>query len=283
MKYTQDYSDKIAQAKKALQDADIVIIGAGAGLSASAGIEYSGKKFELDYREYIQRYNFTDLYSSGFYTFSTLEERWAYWAKHIYTCRIEPGALPLYKELLKLVESKDYFILTTNVDAQFELSGFNIERIFATQGDYLYLQCEIGCHHKIYNCQDLVEKMLASTKECQIPTELIPYCPVCGKPMDTHLRKDGNFVQTKEWYEAANRYEKFAIASLSKRTVYLELGVGYNTPTIIRYPFEQMTHRNNQATLIRINREYPQAISENISKTISFNQDINTIVGELKK
>ncbi len=186
--------------------------------------------------------------------------------------RLDPCSLPLYKELLKLVQDKNYFVLTTNVDAQFELSGFAPERIFATQGDYLYLQCEVGCHDKIYNCEQMVQKMLASTKVCRVLSDLIPYCPKCGKPMDMHLRKDGNFVQPKEWYDAARRYEIFAQNSLTKRTLYLELGVGYNTPTIIRYPFEQMTYQNPQATLVRINRDHPKAITENAAKTLSFGE-----------
>ncbi len=252
----------------------MVLVGAGAGLSAAAGISYSGEKFERDYAEFIERYNFTDLYTSGFYSFASPEERWAYWAKHIYTCRIEQGALPLYKELLKLVQDKDFFVLTTNVYAQFEMSGFAHQRIFATQGDYLYLQCEVGCHDKIYNCEEMVYKMLSSITDCRVPSELIPHCPVCGKAMDMHLRKDGNFVQPKEWYEAAKRYENFAQSSLTKRSIYIELGVGYNTPAIIRYPFEQMTYNNPQATLVRINQDYSQAIPENSSKTVSFDEDM---------
>ena len=283
MRYTEEFSARIERAREALQGADVILIGAGAGLSDAAGIEYSGEKFERDYVEYIERYSFTDLYTSGFYQFPTPEERWAFWAKHIYTCRIEQGALPLYKELLKLVEDRDYFVLTTNVDAQFEMSGFAPERIFATQGDYLYLQCEVGCHDKIYNCREMVDKMLSQTQDCRVPSELVPYCPVCGGAMDMHLRKDKNFVQTEEWYKAAERYETFAKATLNKRVVYLELGVGYNTPGIIRYPFEQMTYNNDKATLVRINRDFSQAIPENKTKTVSFGEDIATIINQLNR
>ncbi len=281
MKYTEDYSLRIASFKAALEQAEAVIIGAGAGLSTAAGIEYSGEKFERDYAEYIEKYKFTDLYTSGFYNFPTAEEKWAYWAKHIFTSRIEPGALPLYKELLEVLKHKDYFVLTTNVDGQFELSGFDLQRVFATQGDYLFIQCEVACHDKIYNCQDMVGNMMAQTVDCKVPTELVPVCPVCSEAMDMHLRKDANFVQTSQWYQSARRYEDFAREALKKKTLFLEIGVGYNTPTIIRYPFEQMAYGNTEATLVRINRDEPQAIPENEAKTISFSENVDKIIKDL--
>ncbi|WP_296887978.1 NAD-dependent protein deacetylase, SIR2 family [uncultured Methanobrevibacter sp.] len=268
---------RLDKAKKAIDEGDFIVIGAGAGLSAAAGIEYSGKRFTDNFKEFIEKYSMADMYSSGFYPFKTSEEKWAYWAKHIYLNRFQVGKTDLYQKLLKLVENKDYFVITTNVEHQFWINGFEDERIFATQGDYGFLQCGEVCHNKLYYNEDLIKEMVEKTVDCKIPSDLIPTCPVCGAEMETNLRKDNLFVQDEKWYEANERYSNFLRKIEDNKVVFLELGVGYNTPSIIKYPFEQWTYDNKNATLIRINRDYPDAIKENESKTISFDEDMDEI------
>lgn len=274
MKY---FVKRLDKAKKAIDEANYIVIGAGAGLSAAAGIEYSGKRFTDNFKDFIEKYSMTDMYSSGFYPFKTSEEKWAYWAKHIYLNRFQVGKTNLYQKLLKLVQNKDYFVITTNVEHQFWINDFEDERIFATQGDYGFLQCGEACHDKLYYNEDLVREMVEKTVDCKIPSDLIPICPVCGAEMETNLRKDNLFVQDDKWYEANERYTNFLSKIGDDKVVFLELGVGFNTPSIIKYPFEQWTYDNDDATLIRINRDYPDAIKENGSKTIGFDEDMDEI------
>ena len=268
---------RLDKAAKAIDGADYILIGAGAGLSTAAGIEYSGKRWEDNFSDFIQKYSMTDMYSSGFYPFKTSDEKWAYWARHINLNRYSVGKTDVYQKLLGLVKNKDYFVLTTNVEHQFWINGFDDERIFATQGDYGLLQCSEACHDKLYDNKEIIKEMLDSTADCKIPTELIPKCPVCGAEMETNLRVDNLFVQDKKWYEANERYNSYLNKISNEKVVFLELGVGYNTPGIIRYPFEQLTYNNPDAALIRINKDYPEAIEDNKSKTISFDEDIGEI------
>ena len=268
---------RLDKAKKAIDEADFIVIGAGAGLSAAAGIEYSGERFTNNFKDFIAKYSMTDMYSSGFYPFKTSEEKWAYWARHIDVNRFQVGETELYKKLLKLVENKDYFVITTNVEHQFWINGFEDERIFATQGDYGLLQCGDACHDKLYYDEEIIKEMVEKTDDCRIPTDLIPKCPVCGEEMETNLRKDNLFVQDKNWYDANKRYSNFLSKIQDNKVVFLELGVGFNTPSIIKYPFVQWTYDNENATLIRINRDYPDAIKENVSKTVSFDEDMDEI------
>ena len=269
---------RLDKAIKAIDDADYIIIGAGAGFSAAAGIEYVGERFERYFEDFIEKYHFTDMYSSGFYPFETSEEKWAYWARHIFANRFDVGKTDLYQKLLKLVENKDYFVLTTNVESQFWINGFEDERIFATQGDYGLLQCEKACHNKLYQNYDQVFEWLEKTEDCKIPTELVPICPVCGGEMDLNLRKDNFFVEDEKLHEMHDNYSRFLEhVDENKNIVFLELGVGFNTPVIIRYPFEQMTYNCPNATLIRLNRSHAEAIPENIDKTISFDENISEI------
>lgn len=277
-----EYNLRILQAKEAIKNAEYVIIGAGAGLSTAAGLEYGGKKFKIDYKDFIEKYNFQDLYSATFYPFKIQEEKWAFWAKLIKLNRYnEP--LKLYKELLELVKEKEYFIITTNADAQFEISGFDKNKIIAVQGDYSFLQCENGCHNKLYNNKEMVEDWLELTENCEIPEDLVPKCPICGSNMEMNLRKDFNFIQDDYWYKQSKEYEKFLNKTKNKNLILLEIGVGFNTPSIIRFPFEQITYNNLKTTLIRINKEYPSGSNEIKSKMISFDEDTNEIIEDLKE
>ena len=253
---------RLDKAKKAIDEADYIIIGAGAGLSTAAGIDYTGERFEKYFKDFIEEYGFTDMYSSGFYPFESQEEKWAYWARHVFANRYDVGKTSVYQKLLKLVEDKEYFVLTTNVEHQFWINGFDDERIFATQGDYGLLQCEKACHDRLYPNKEQVFEWVEKTENFRIPSDLVPKCPVCGENMDLNLRKDSYFVEDAKWHEMNKNYYDF-LDNIDGKFVFLEIGVGFNTPGIIRYPFEQMTYSNSEATLIRLNLDYPQAIPEN--------------------
>lgn len=277
----EEYNSRILQAKQAIKQADYIIIGAGAGLSTAAGLEYSGESFQTNFKEFIDKYDFDNLYSASFYEFETQEEKWAFFAKMIKLNRYNEKPLKLYQELYEIVKNKEYFVLSTNVDGQFYNSGFDKDKVFEIQGDYSYLQCENACHNKLYDNRELVEKWLQNTKDCKIPSNLVMKCPVCGGNMDMNLRKDANFAQDENWYRQSKRYSEFL--TRAKNVILLEIGVGFNTPGIIRFPFEQMTANNEQITLIRINKDYPLPMLEISSKTISFDEDTNKIIEDLKE
>lgn len=268
---------RLDKAKKAIDEADYILIGAGAGLSTAAGIEYAGERFERYFKDFIEKYDFTDMYSSGFYPFKTSEEKWAYWALHVFANRYDVGKTDVYQKLLKLVEDTDYFVLTTNVESQFWINGFEDKRIFATQGDYGLLQSEKACHNKLYPNKEQVFEWVDKTEEFKIPSELVPKCPVCGGEMDLNLRKDNFFVEDEKWHEMNRNYSNF-LTGVDGKIVFLEIGVGFNTPSIIRYPFEQMTYDNTDATLIRLNKDYSDAIPQNKEKTISFDENVEDIL-----
>ena len=258
MTFTKNFYERIATLKQQIAEADCIIIGAGSGLSSAAGIDYAGADFCREFKDWIARYGITDLYSSSFYPFATEEERWACWAKHIWFARYQPEAKPLYKQLLELVKDKDYFVITTNVDGQFQQVGFNEERIFATQGDYAYFQPADGKKKELYHNREWVERVLPQIRYCRIPTELIPTTPD-GQPVAMNLRCDDTFVEDANWHRQASHYTDFVRHAADKRLLLLEFGVGFNTPVIIRFPFECMVAQFPQATLFRFNRDYPQS------------------------
>lgn len=225
-KSTNAGCDKISRLRQELETADAVVIGAGSGLSTSAGFTYSGERFQKYFGDFIARYGFRDMYSGGFYPFDSLEEHWAYWSRYIYINRYMDPPKPVYRELLQLVRGRDYFVLTTNVDHCFQKAGFDKHRLFYTQGDYGLWQCSKPCHQKTYDNETIVKKMLAGQKDMKIPTELVPHCPVCGAPMTMNLRADDTFVQDEGWHAAARRYEDFLRRHEGEHILFLELGVG---------------------------------------------------------
>ena len=279
----EEYNKRISEVKNLISKADYVLIGAGSGLSTAAGLEYFGESFEKNFKEFIEKYNFPDLYSASFYDFNTQEEKWAFFAKMIFLNRFNKEPLKLYQEIYSLIKEKDYFVITTNVDGQFEKAGFEKERVFETQGDYAYLQCENACHNKLYYNYDLVNEWLKNTKDCKIPSNLVPKCPVCGGNMEMNLRKDANFVQDENWYKQDKRYGEFLNKSQDNNLLLLEIGVGFNTPGIIRFPFEQMVYNNIHTNLVRINKDYAFTNKEIENKTILFDEDVNTIIEDLRR
>lgn len=252
------YEERIEQARHMLEAADAVLIGAGSGLSTAAGLSYGGERFQKNFREFIETYGegyAKDMYGAGFYPYPSQEAKWGYWSRHAYVNRVEPEALPLYQELYALVGDKKHFVLTTNVDHQFWKAGFADENMFATQGDYGEIQCERGCHDKVYDGIKMFRQMEQARKDCLVPSYMVPKCPVCGGNMTMHLRCDQYFVEEEAWHRAAARYRDFLNDHRQKRVVLLELGVGFNTPTIIRLPFEKMVREKKEYSLIRLNMD----------------------------
>ena len=282
MKSTQEFSEQINKIKDALKNAEAIVIGAGAGLSTAAGLTYNGERFFRYFADFYAKYGITDMYSGGFYHFKTLEEYWAWWSRHILYNRYTEPPKPVYRELYALVKDKNYFVITTNVDHCFQRAGFDKSRLFYTQGDYGLLQCSVPCHDKTYDNEQLVREMVAKQKDMKIPTELIPRCPVCGKPMTVNLRCDDKFVEDDGWRTACRNYEKFIQDNKGKRVLFLELGVGNNTPVIIKYPFWRFTMENPKATYACIN--YGEAIcpSQIEKQSICINDDIGTILSAIK-
>ena len=275
-------SEKVNKIKELIKDADCLLIGAGAGLSTSAGLDYAGEEFKKEFASFIKKYHFTDLYTASFYDFETEEEKWAYFARHIKFADTGRMATPLYKNIYELVKNKPYFIITTNVDDQFEKAGFDKSKIFATQGSYSKMQCAEACHNKLYDDVELVDKMIKQTNgNLEIPSELVPICPICGEKMEVNLRKDAYFVQDDNWYKQNKSYEDFIDNTKNKKVVLLELGVGFNTPIIIRFPFEQMTMQNENWNLVRINKENVMNWANIDNKSILIQNDIDDVVKKL--
>ena len=282
MKYTKDFSAKIDLLKKAINEADTIVIGAGAGLSTSAGFTYSGERFKKSFSDFSKKFGITDMYSGGFYPFPDDETFWAWWSRHIYYNRYVDIPKPVYSELLRLVRDKDYFVITTNVDHCFQKAGFDKERLFYTQGDYGLFQCSEPCHQKTYDNEETVRAMLEQQKDMRIPTELIPHCPVCGKPMTVNLRSDDSFVEDEGWHRAAKRYADF-IDTHKGKILYLELGVGFNTPSIIKYPFWRMTKNNPNATYACINFGDAGCPAEIKTQSICIDGDVGEVIEKLLK
>ena len=280
-KSMKNFSDKINRVKDLLKNADAVVIGAGAGLSTSAGFEYSGERFEKYFSDFAEKYGITDMYSGGFYPYQTLEEYWAWWSRQIYCNRYIDAPKPLYQKLLSLVKDKDCFVITTNVDHCFQKSGFDKQRLFYMQGDYGLFQCSEPCCQKTYDNEKLVLKMVQLQKNMKIPSELVPYCPNCGQPMTTNLRCDDSFVQDEGWYKAKNRYDDFIRRHEGLKTVFLELGVGNNTPVWIKYPFQKMTAQNPNASYVCVNLDCVYAPPEIKGQSVCIDSDILTVIDKL--
>ena len=279
---TESFSEQIALLKAALDDADAVVIGAGAGLSTSAGYEYSGKRFEKYFSDFEAKYGFHDMYSGGFYPYKTPEEFWAFWSRYIFINRYVDAPKPVYEELLKLVKDKDYFVITTNVDHCFQKAGFDKKRLFYTQGDYGLFQCSEPCCQETFDNEREIRLMYERQENGRIPSELIPRCPHCGRPMTMNLRSDDSFVEDEGWHRAAERYENFLRTRAGLKILFLELGVGYNTPVIIKYPFWHMTARNPNATYACINLGEAEAPDNIAARSICIDGDIGAVLEGLR-
>lgn len=298
MKSTSDYLDNIEKLKKAVMNADAIVIGAGAGLSTSAGFVYMGERFDKYFHDFAQKYRFSDMYSGGFYPYRTLEEHWAYWSRYIYINRYMDAPKPVYDKLYELVKEKDYFVLTTNVDHCFQKAGFDKHRLFYTQGDYGLFQCSEPCHADTYDNEDIIREMIEAqgyvieeddelslpegvTPKMVVPSDLIPHCPKCGKPMSMNLRADDTFVEDEGWHCASERYAEFLRRHKNMKVLFLEVAVGFNTPGIIKYSFWRMTYDWKDAMYICLNYGEAYAPDEIKKKSLCINADIGEILDKL--
>ena len=290
--------ESIQKLKEVIADADAIVIGAGAGLSTAAGFTYSGERFQKYFFDFAQRFGINDIYSGGFYPFPDKETFWAWWARHIYYNRYIDAPKPVYGNLLRLVKNKEYFVITTNVDHQFQKAGFDKTRLFYTQGDYGLFQSVNRNIQKTYNNEEWVIKALEAqgfVKDengvyqppangkllMRIPTELIPKCPNDGSDMTLNLRSDDSFVEGEGWHKASAAYADFLSRHKADRVLYLEIGVGANTPVIIKYPFWQMTLQNDNATYACLNYNEAFCPVEIQIQSICINGDANEIIRKL--
>lgn len=276
-----NYSQQLKNLANHVKECEAIIIGAGSGLSSAAGLTYSGERFNKYFSDFINKYHLTDMYSAGFYPYESLEEYWAYWSRHIYYNRYIDAPKDTYQKLLQLVKDKDYFVLTTNVDHQFQKAGFDKKRLFYSQGDYGLWQCSKPCHQKTYDNKEIVEKMLLQQKDLKIPSSLIPYCPKCGAFMTMNLRCDQTFVQDEGWDQGQFRYNDFINKHRDLKIIYLELGVGQNTPVIIKYPFWNYTNSNKKATYVCINYGESFCPDEIKKQAILISGDIDQVINDL--
>lgn len=290
--------EDIEKLKTAIETADAIVIGSGAGLSTAAGFTYTGERFERYFRDFADKYRFKNMYSGGFYPFETPEENWAYWSRYVYINRYMYVDNGTYKMLVELFGSRESFIISTNVDHQWQAAGWDKQRLFYTQGDYGLWQCSKPCHNKTYNNEEIVRRMVLaqgytiaensdlvppedSKPLMSVPSDLLPRCPVCGRPMSMNLRADDTFVQDSGWDAAAGRYQGFLKRHPEGRVLYLELGVGFNTPSIIKYPFWRMTHQNSKAIYVCINYGEAAAPQEIANRSICIDGDIKEVLKKL--
>lgn len=278
---TKDYSAQIKKLQAVLAQADVVIVGAGAGLSSAAGFTYGGERFKRYFSDFEAKYGFHDMYSGGFYPFPTREEYWAYWSRFIFINRYQDAPKPVYDDLLRLLQDKDYFVLTTNVDHCFQKAGFDKKRLFYTQGDYGLWQCSGPCRDETYDNEAVVREMLDSQKNMRVPTALLPVCPHCGRPLTMNLRADEKFVEDEGWHQASERYADFLRTRGGQYILFLELGVGYNTPVIIKFPFWQMTKQNPKAVYACINADDAVCPRDIEKQSICIDADIGEVLRKL--
>ncbi|MDE7247154.1 MAG: Sir2 silent information regulator family NAD-dependent deacetylase [Lachnospiraceae bacterium] len=295
-----DATAETGRLRRALEQADAVVIGAGAGLSTAAGFIYGGERFYTYFADFSEKYHYTNMYAGGFYSYETLNEHWAYWSRNIYINRYMNPPTSLYQELYGLVKDKDYFVITTNVDHCFQKAGFDKKRLYYTQGDYGLFQCSEPCHTETYDNEETIREMVKAqgwhigadnrlylpddaTAKMSVPDELIPYCPKCGKPMSMNLRADHTFVQDEGWYQAAERYETFLRRHKNMKVLFLELGVGYNTPGIIKYPFWKMTAENPKAVYACVNYGEVACPEEIEKQSICVDGDIGGVLQQIKR
>ena len=293
-----DRTEQIKRLKNEIKTADAVVIGAGAGLSTSAGFTYSGERFEKYFFDFAKAFGVKDMYSGGFYPFPDEETRWAWWARHIYYNRYIDAPKPVYQELYELVKDKDYFVITTNVDHMFQKAGFDKKRLFYTQGDYGLFQSVNPDIRETIDNEDWVMKAMEAqgfvkdetgvfqvpedkSITMRIPTELIPKCEIDGSDVVMNLRADDSFVEDEGWHRASAAYSDFLRRHENLHVLYLELGVGANTPVIVKYPFWQMTMANEKAVYACINYGEAFCPDEIRDQSICLNEDIRKVLCDL--
>lgn len=291
--------ENMKKLKSEIDSSDALVIGAGAGMSTAAGFTYTGARFDKYFSDFSQKYGFIDMYSGGFYPYPKQEIFWAYWARYIYINRYMDTPKNTYQKLYELVKDKDYFVITTNVDHCFQKAGFDKKRLFYTQGDYgLFqsvnpdIQITFDNEEWVMNAMEaqgfvrnevgIFEVPSEGNIKMEIPTELIPKCPVDGSPVTTNLRADDGFVEDEGWHKASAAYSNFLRRHEALHVLYLELGVGSNTPVIIKYPFWQMTSANPKAVYACLNFGESYCPKEIENQSFCIDGDIDEILAGLK-
>lgn len=275
MKSTKDCLDKIKKFKLLLEQYDTVIVGAGSGLSTASGLDYSLNRFGKLFPDFISKYGYSHMYHAAFNEYESVEEHFAYWSRHIFYNRYDFVDNGLYNKIYELISKKDYFVVTTNADHLFQKNGFDKNRLFYMQGDYGLFQCSVPCHDATYDNAQIIQDMVNQQVDLKIPSNLIPTCKKCGAVMTTNLRKDHTFVEDDGWHIANERYNKFIENNNKSKVLFLEFGVGPNTPGIIKYPFWNLVYKNDNAFYITVGLEHSVVPSEIIDRSLSFDMDIN--------
>ncbi|MBQ3424564.1 MAG: Sir2 silent information regulator family NAD-dependent deacetylase [Clostridia bacterium] len=272
------YDEQIERAAELIREADCVLLGAGAGMSTAAGAEYGGKFFEENFAEFQQVYGkgpyMQDMYSAGFFPVPDQESKWGLWSHLALLAGADLDVTPLHKTLLDALKGKKLFLLSTNADHQFEKAGLPVEQIFQTQGSYKLIQCRHGCHNRTYNAVELFRQMEQARENGKIPSELVPKCPVCGGDMAMNLRVDNYFVEDENWHAAEDRFSRFLSECTNAKTILLELGVGFNTPMIIRFPFERLTRQHENMSLVRLSRSKAMVPASLGDRAVGINADM---------
>ncbi len=291
--------EAVCRLKQEIRTADAVLIGAGAGLSTSAGFIYSGERFSRYFSDFEECFGIQDMYSGGFYPYPDAETRWAFWARNIYVNRYMDPPRPVYNDLFELVKEKDYFVITTNVDHCFQKAGFDKKRLFYTQGDYGLFQSTDPSNRITFDNEEWVMKAMESQgfvrnaegifemPECgvslKIPAGLIPKHPYDGSEVTMNLRGDDSFVENEGWFQASAAYADYLAEHAGQHILFLEIGVGANTPVIIKYPFWQMTNDNPAAFYACLNYDdavCPKQIEE---RSVCISADAGEVIRELLK
>lgn len=289
----------LCRLRRELLAAEAIVVGAGAGLSTAAGFTYDGERFDRYFFDFRDRFGIGDMYSGGFYPFPDEETRWAWWARHIYYNRYIDAPKPIYRDMLALLANRDYFVITTNVDHQFQRAGINKKRLFYTQGDYGLFQSARGNIKRTYDNEAWVMQAMAAQRfvldehgmfqvpkdrqiSMRIPHDLIPACPDDGGPVVMNLRADDTFVEDAGWHEAADRYAAFLRAHEGRHVLFLEVGVGGNTPVIIKYPFWAMVAKNPRATYACLNYDEAYCPRQIESQSICLDGDSAEVLAALR-
>ncbi|MGN0267042.1 MAG: SIR2 family NAD-dependent protein deacylase [Lachnospiraceae bacterium] len=278
---TGHYESEINKLKDQIRKADAVIVGAGSGLSTSAGYDFGGERLKKHFGDFVEKYGMTNMYTGCFANFASREERWAYWSRWAWINRYEPIPKDTHKKLLQLLAGKDYFVLTTNIDHTFQRSGFPKERLCYTQGDFGLFQCSKPCHTDTYDNKEVLQQMQAQEQNMRIPTELIPLCPRCGAEMDFNLFWDDTFVRDKGWHIAHNRYIYYLEQHQKGKILYLELGVGFNSPGVIKMPFWNMAAQNPDSVFASVNLTLPCYPLTLQKRSIVLQADIDRVISDL--
>lgn len=280
---TGTYETEMLRLKKAFCEADAILVGAGSGLSAAAGYRFDGPRLQAHFADFVEKYGMADMYTGCFARFESREERWAYWSRWAWINRYEPIPKDTLSVLRALLDGRDYFVLTTNIDHTFQRAGYPKDRLCYTQGDFGLFQCAVPCHENTYDNKDVLEQMVKQEKDGKVPTALIPHCPRCGAEMDFNLYWDDRFVRDEGWHIAHDRYLDYVDAHRSGKVLFLELGVGYNSPGVIKYPFWRFTMQNPQAIFASVNRDQPSYPEEIADRAIVISADLDKTIRDLHR